>query len=159
MSNRSYYLTIAALLVLLVWVVMGFPSCERNDTPDNLEPARKEIVAAKLKSDSIRTIIDTVTITRTKYITKYRDVRHDSLIPCHEKLQICDTVVIQDSVLIAEQRQLIKQDSIIIARQDTLIKAQDRTIAVLTKSVKKEKRLKRICAAVCCLIAGIAVTK
>lgn len=69
-------------------------------------------------------------------------VQRDS--PCRDTVfqivNLCDTVIFIDSVLIAQLKEVIKQDSLIIQDQNKLIRVDSLTISDLTKSVKKEKR-------------------
>lgn len=90
----------------------------------------KTIQVNKAKLVAMKPIIIIQTKEVVKWRSKYHEVRHDSIIPCEEKLAICDTVIVKDSTLIATQK-------IYIGIQDTIIKDQSAVIDSLTKSRRK----------------------
>jgi hypothetical protein len=118
-----------------------------------------EIAIEKQKADSVRTIIVYRDSIRTKVVTKWKEIRYDSLIPCETKLLICDTVIKVDSTLIRELKTTIKIDSCIIEGQDKLIRADSLTIKDLIKTVKKEKRKRRLITVIAIVIAGLGIAK
>jgi hypothetical protein len=155
--NTIYYIIIAGLIILLFWRV--FTYCEPSGNSGQLPASKQEIARNKQERDSIIFRVDTVVKERIKYVTRYKEVRHDSLIPCETKLLHCDTLVVKDSVAIAELQALVKQDNLIITQQGKLINAQDSTIIDLTKKVKREKRRTRFVAVIAGILAGIAIAK
>lgn len=92
--------------------------------------------------------IDTVIIRkdsiRTKYVTRYRTIRHDSIIPCEIKLALCDTVIRVDSSLIASLKQEIKLDSAILQNYATITKQDSVIIAKLERKLRRSKKLNRV---------------
>lgn len=130
-QTRSFILCviIAILCVLLFW-----RGCGKDEPASNTEVRidKLKITATKIK-DSI--IIKT--IYQERIVTKWRDIRHDSLIPCETKLLVADTVIWADSSLIFAQKVLINVQGEIIAGQDTVITG-------LKKQVKKERNKKRL---------------
>ena len=113
----------------------------------------------KAKSDSLKPIIIFRDSVRTKTIVKWKEVRRDSFIPCEEKLILCDTVILVDDTLISELKEGRRIDSAIIFNQDKIIRSDSLTIVDLSKSVKKEKRKKRLMAVLAVIAAGLAVTR
>jgi len=90
----------------------------------------KTIQVNKAKLVAMKPVIVIQTKEVVKWRAKYHEVRRDSIIPCEEKLAICDTVIVKDSTLITTQK-------IYIAIQDTIIKDQSAVIDSLTKSRRK----------------------
>lgn len=57
---------------------------------------------------------------RTKYVIMWKEVRHDSLIPCQDKLLVADTLFTRDSSLISALREVIKVDSLLIRTHENI---------------------------------------
>lgn len=106
----------------------------------------------RAKTESLRIIKD-----------QKRDTNNLASHPCDTIVTVlintCDSALAAKDSSIAEKIRIIKHDSIIFAQQETIIKAQDISIRELQRDVKKQKRLKRIWAAACCLITGAAILK
>lgn len=133
-------------------------TCDNQKFP-RWEPTteiKKQITEKKQDKEIAQARVDTVEKIREKVVLKWRTIRHDSLIPCHEKLIICDTLLVADSTLISELKTEIKIDNEIIGLQDKHIRADSLTISVLTKSVKKERRKKKFWRTVCMITTGLA---
>lgn len=115
---------------------------------------QKKALAKAHKSDSVRTIT----------VTKYREVRklvpsivfRDSLI---QIINLCDTVIIQDSTAIADLKHVIRTDSIIMVNQGKVIQADSSAIVGLKKEVKKERRKKRLWIVLTGIMAGVGIFK
>lgn len=166
LKDNWFNLVVIAALLSVIFIGR---SCEQkddlsiHDSKTRIENAEKQTYQEKQKRDSIITKVDTVTKIVTKYVTKYKTIRHDSLIPCETKLIVCDTVIAKQDTLIQVYKSLARQDSSVIASQETLIKIQDLTITDLTKSVKKERRKRKLITAsggiIAALIMGIIIVK
>lgn len=135
-QNRTFYHAIITALIILIC----FRECERK--PVEMVPQKQAIKVLKASIDSVKPIIIEREKEVVKWRTKWREVRHDSLIPCEELLVYCDTLVLADSSLIAEQKVLIGIQDSVIKMQDLTIKSDSVTISDLSKEVKKQKRLK-----------------
>lgn len=129
-----------AIIILLI-IVFFFGWCSRNPEPiqTDTSPLRDSIATNKAKLAVLKPVIIYKDSIRTKYVTKWKEVRHDSLIPCPEKLAVADTVIYQDSSLIYSLKLLCKIDSNIIAEQSKVISADSITIKGLKKEVRKQK--------------------
>jgi hypothetical protein len=135
-----------------------FATCEQsvNHNPDQI----KDTINTQLKQ---KQIVKTVVIIKdsivTKYLTKYKTIRHDSLIPCETKLVICDTLIQADSSLIFSLKQELFIDSIILGNYATLASRDSSTIAKLDKKLKRAKKINRILSIVTIGAIGVAVLK
>jgi hypothetical protein len=167
-SNLKYLITrkeIAFVVFLIiagslwVWFLVSNHAPVIPTVGPEIARLKSEITQLKTLRNSQITKHDTIEKIQIKYRTKYLEVRHDSLTPCPEKLAYCDTLVLQDSALLAQKDSIIGLDMQIISKQDSVIHTQDLTISDLTKSVKKERRRKRIWAAVAAIMGGIAVAR
>lgn len=94
-----------------------------------------------------------------KWRDRYHETRHDSLIPCEEKLVICDTLIQADSSLIASQKEVIKIDSTIIDEQAKVIKIDSIEVKRLNKEVKKQKVIKVVTIITSAVVVGLLVVK
>lgn len=131
--------TIPFLIAIILFLL--FKQCE---------PSYKET-----KTDGLKQRIDTLTKAQSKlkdtviykekvvykWLNKYKEVRHDSIIPCEEKLIICDTLIQADSSLIKSLKDVIVIDSSIISTQSIVIKTDSVTIKQQKKELRKQKIL------------------
>ena len=156
-QSTKYLLLIIA--VMLIIIMVQFCSQKGSVVIPNNSNLKLSIATNKAKAEKLKPIIIIKDSIRTKYVTKWKEVRHDSLIPCPEKLAVADTVIYQDSSLIYSLKLLCKIDSNIIAEQSKVISADSITIKGLKKEVKKQKRQKRILAAIAILLGGYSVIK
>lgn len=152
---------IIAVLIAIIAFLLALRSCESSPStlPVETKELKQSIATNKAKAERLKPIIIIKDSIRTKYVTKWKEVRHDSLIPCPEKLAIADTVIYRDSSLISSLKLLCKIDSSIIADQSKVIVSDSITIKGLKKEVKKQKRQKRILAAIAILLGGYSVIK
>lgn len=134
--------TIPFLIAIIIFLL--FKQCE----PDNEGKFNEN------KTDSLKQRIDTLNNFQSKlkdtiiykekvvykWRNKYNETRHDSLMPCEEKLIICDTLIQADSSLIKSLKDVIIIDSCIISTQSIVIK----TDSVLIKQQKKQLRKQKI---------------
>ena len=90
----------------------------------------------KVNIEKIKDSIRVKTEFRTKVITKYLQVRHDSIIPCETKLYYCDTLLLADSALIATYKQHVYLDSLYMDSQSKQL--QD-TCKYYRKQIRKHK--------------------
>lgn len=134
--------TIPFLIAIIIFLL--FKQCQPdNDSKFN----ENKIDSLKQRIDtlkSVKVILKDTVIYKEKVVYKWRDryheVRHDSLIPCEEKLIICDTLIQADSSLIKSLKDVIVIDSCIISTQSIVIN----TDSVLIKQQKKQLRKQKI---------------
>lgn len=150
------YITIAILLLILL--SRGCKNPDPQPTP-LVENLKKSISTNKAKAAKLKPIIIIKDSIRTKYVTKWKEVRHDSLIPCPEKLAVADTVIYQDSSLISSLKLLCKIDSNIIADQSKVISLDSITIKGLKKEVRKQKIQKWLSIGSAFLIGGVELRR
>ena len=123
MKQINYY---GLLTLLLIGLIIGFllRSCS-DHTPKNGDklPSLK-VAASNLKHEEkqAKDSVQIKEVVRTKYLIRWKEVRHDSLIPCETKLLVSDTVIMRDSYLISSLKEVIRIDSLLIIAQDSIIK-------------------------------------
>lgn len=130
--NRKYYLP----FIIVVAVILAFIS-GRGCEPEPQNPNR--IDTLKIIQTKYKDTVRIKEVIRNKVLVKWREVRHDSLIPCETKLLVCDTVIRIDSSLICSLKDVIRVDSIMIVG--------------LNKQVKRERNKKRLWMVVSGIIA------
>lgn len=123
---------ITALLILLCLRECG-------NKPIEVSPQKKAIKVLKASIDSVQKVVVYTNTQQIKIVNRWREVRHDSLIPCEQLLVFCDTLVTADSSLIAEQKVLLGMQDSVIKVQDLVIKSDSVTITKLNKKVKNRK--------------------
>lgn len=134
--------TIPFLIAIIIFLL--FKQCQPGNEGKFNET---KIDSLKQRIDALngtqKQLKDTV-IYKEKIVYKWRDryheARHDSLMPCEEKLIVCDTLMQADSSLIKSLKDVIVIDSSIISTQSIVIK----TDSVLIKQQKKQLRKQKI---------------
>lgn len=163
-------LTISLIVVIVVFLVVI--QCQREDSGDNPQ-IKQDIAKIETQIKHHEQDRDSVKAKASKVEEKQKDVKKtyrqavstlgQGNSPCRDSIiqvvQLCDTVIFVDSVLIVELKEVIRQDSLVISSQKKLIavqkeniRADSLTIIDLTKTVKKEKRKKKLA----WIVAGIA---
>ena len=104
-----------------------------------VSPQKQAIKALKLSIDSVKKVVVYRNTQQIKIVNRWRDVRHDSLIPCEQLLVLCDTLVTADSSLISEQKVLLGLQDSVIKIQDLVIKSDSATIIKLNKKIKNRR--------------------
>jgi len=138
MTKTTKYLLLIFAGAVIFFLGRGCKSSDPHPTPP-VEKLKQSISTNKAKAAKVKDSIIYKETVRVKYVTKWKEVRHDSLIPCPEKLAVADTVIYQDSSLIYSLKLLCKIDSNIIAEQSKVISADSITIKGLKKEVRKQK--------------------
>ena len=139
MNNKVNFLGVIILLIIVFFLGRGCNSNYGEFATIKTEPLKQSIATNKAKAEKLKPIIIIKDREVVKWRDRYHEVRHDSLIPCPEKLAIADTVIYQDSSLIYSLKLLCKIDSNIIAEQSKVISADSITIKGLKKEVRKQK--------------------
>lgn len=134
---RTFLLGIFTTLLIFLFITK---SCDKAQTIDYSGTLKIEVKELKHKSDSVKINIVYRDSIRTKTLIKYKEVRHDSLIPCETKLIICDTLLVTDSALISEYVTKSMFDSSIISTQARIMRNDSATIAKLSHKLVKSKR-------------------
>lgn len=158
MTNTTKYLLLIFAGAVIFFLGRGCKSSDPHPTPP-VEKLKQSIATNKAKAEKLRPIIIIKDREVVKWRDRYHDRRHDSLIPCPEKLAIADTVIYQDSSLISSLKLLCKIDSNIIADQSKVISADSITIKGLKKEVRKQKVQKWLAVIGAVVIAGQAVKR
>ena len=150
---------LSAVICLLLFNKCGSPEPVKNDYNHTVDSLKNKITDLEAIQSELK---DTV-FYKEKIVYRWRDryheTRHDSLIPCEEKLVICDTLIQADSSLIASQKAVIKIDSTIIGEQAKVIKIDSIEIKRLNKEVKKQKVIKVVTIITSAVVVGLLVVK
>lgn len=91
---------------------------------------------------------------RVEIIKKYKVLKHDTIYAniCAPIIKLCDSIILVDSSLITDLKNVIKVDSGIIANYKKVAETDSNTIVGLNIEVKKHKKHKRW------LIGGLIAT-
>jgi len=131
MKQIYKYIGLSFLTVLVV--VFFMRKCSNSEIPNLNNPLKERVVYLKADQKKLKDSIVYKEVVRTKYLVMWKEVRHDSLIPCETKLLVCDTIIRADSAVIVAQALVIKKSDVIIATQDSVIKMD----SIALKSNKK----------------------
>jgi len=162
MKQRLYYLSF--ILLIIIAALLG-KSCGTNnvitvpfDTKPVISKIKAEIEQLKILHKIDKAQADTV----TKWRTKYRTIRHDSIVECETKLLVCDTLILADSLLIATKDAIINTQDTIIKGYQVLVRNDSNVIAVSGKQIRKLKRqvlLWKVVAATEAVLIGVGAVR
>jgi hypothetical protein len=133
---KKYYLPFFLAIAIIICFIPK--TCERQTLPSNV--TKDTINHVKKQADSNKVVVVYKDSIRTRYVTKWKEIRHDSLIPCETKLVHCDTLLLIDSSLIYSLKQAVFLDSIIIGNYQKLSSQDSTKIASLEKDNKRLKK-------------------
>jgi len=134
-----------------------FHSCKKEQIEIN--PVKETIKTDLKRKDSVKEVIVYRDSIRTKYITKWRTIRHDSLIPCEDKLVIFDTILSVDSLLISDLKHEISISDTIISNYQKVVYNDSIMIIGLNKSIRKQKTKTKLALILAGIFGGVAVIK
>ena len=115
----------------------------------------KQVIAEQTKiKDSLLIASKKKDTIRVSIIKRYTTLKHDTVIKqvCAPIIKLCDSIILVDSSLITDLKNVIKVDSVIIGNYKKVAEKDSITIVGLNKEVKKHKRHKRW------LVGGIIAT-
>lgn len=124
-------------VITALFILLCLREC--GNKPIEVSPQKQAIKVLKASIDSVQKIVVYTNTQQIKIVNRWREVRHDSLIPCEQLLVYCDTLVTADSSLIAEQKVLLGMQDSVIKIQDLVIKSDSISIVKLNKKVKNRK--------------------
>jgi len=132
----------SAIIILIVLAFLWGKGCSSKVIPDNSKKETLKAKVADLKHEEKKLKAEIVykDSIRNKYVVMWKEVRHDSLIPCPEKLVVADSLIRVDSSLIHSLRADISKLDTIVLFQDSIIRIDSVTIVGLRKEVNKQKR-------------------
>lgn len=148
---RKYYLPFFLAIAVIICFIPK--TCEKNEPIGNPDKLKDTINHVKKQADSNKVVVVYKDSIRTRYFTKWKEIRHDSLIPCETKLIHCDTLLIADSSLIYSLKQAVFLDSIIIGNYQKLSSQDSTKIASLERVVKRRGKIIKVLS----VIAGGAI--
>jgi len=136
MTKRDIFYIAIIILIIIFWKGCGSPSQVTNSTSFDLKHYSDSLAADARRQEHERDIllgiINGKTDTLKKVIHHWHTSRHDSLIPCETKLLICDTLVLNDSILQAEKDTVIAKDTRLLKQYKKVRTADSTNIELLT---------------------------
>jgi hypothetical protein len=139
-------LGIAVLLAVLFWLFRG---CD-SEPVKKAEPLKEKIRTGLLKRDELKKESERKDSVRIVYITRWRkakeEIKNNPQLPCDSVIPVvinlCDSIIKQDSSTIVSLKEVIKQDSSLFVDYQEQHRNDSTEIANLKKEVKKQKRQK-----------------
>ena len=125
-----------------------FSKCN-NDVEEftyNGTDSLKQVIVEQTKiKDSLLIASKKKDTLRVEVIKRYTKLKHDTIYAniCAPIIKLCDSIILVDSSLITDLKNVIKVDSVIIGNYKKVAEKDSITIVGLTKEVKKHKRHKR----------------
>lgn len=151
--NSSMVITAIAILCICLFL---FDKCGNKPgiVTYNGSDSLKQVIVEQTKiKDSLLIESKKKDTIRVTLIRKYRTTITDTIYKeCEPIIKICDSIIIVDSSLITDLKNVVKIDSIIIGNYKKASQIDSITIVGLTKEVNKHKRHKRW------LVGGIIAT-
>jgi len=154
--NLSKQMVVLAVAVLVVCLLI-FDKC--NSKPEivtyNDTDSLKQVIASQSRvKDSLLIAVKKKDTIRISIIKRYTTLKHDTIYAniCDPIIKLCDSIILVDSSLIIDLKNVIKVDSVIITNYKKVAEVDSNKIVSLTKDVSKHKRHKRW------LVGGIIAT-
>jgi hypothetical protein len=143
---KPHYKLIAIFILIGIIFACIFVKCEAETVVNDFDPTENEILKSVIQDlnndrDSLRKITGKKDSVRTIYVTKWKQLkgRIDS-IPCDSAIvlvvNMCDTIIMQDSSQITTLKDVIKLDSNIIANYEKVVHSDSLYIEQLKKDVE-----------------------
>ena len=158
MSKEIKTFIFGALTAAIILFALNHSCGAEKPSIDPTDTLKQQVKELMVLGDSVKKDIVYRDSIRTIYITKWKPIRHDSLIPCETKLLVCDTILLADSALISEYKTKAMFDSSIISHQASIIANDSVKLSKLAKELKRQKRLKWLFLAGG-LVGGVAATR
>ena len=167
---KPHYKLIAIFILIGIIFACIFVKCEPEKIGNSeFDPTENEILKSVISElnndrDSLLKITDKKDSVRTVYITRWKQLkgRIDS-IPCDSAIvlvvNMCDTIIMQDSSQITTLKDVIKLDSNIIANYELVVHNDSLYIEQLKKDVKKQRKHKKAALIVAAVFGGLAILK
>ena len=156
--DRLYKLFILGCLIVLALIISDmFKSCRKSEHDADISPIKDRIKAEIKKKDSVKEVIVYRDSIRTKLVTKWRN-RTDTL-TIHEVVNLCDTILYVDSLLISDLKHEIKLSDTIIANYQKVVYNDSIKIIGLNKSLKKQRNKTKLAWLVAGIFGGVALVK
>lgn len=145
MKFRLDAIVIVLLICLLAWVVLNFPSCSQDHSPNaNIEAKKESAAKAETLYVKEKEKAEKVIEYRDSIVYRYKTIRKDSLIPCPEKLILCDSALYASDSLINSLKGVIQFADSAIGKKNELIDAlTDENESLLKVNKSLSKKLKR----------------
>lgn len=157
MAEKKYSFDwVKVSLIAAVVIMFGLLTRQCGDTKptegDKFVDSLKTVIKTQIHiADSLEELANDHDSVRLEYITKWRTkiktlVQYDT-IPCDSMLTIvvnmCDTLIVKDSVYISDLKKIILTDSIIMDSQAQVMNLDSIKIADLERKVVRLKRHRR----------------
>jgi len=143
--NRQ--MVVLAVAILVVCLLL-FDKC--NTKPQqvtyNDSDSLKQVIASQSRvKDSLLIAVKKKDTLRVEVVKRYTILKHDTIYKqvCAPIIKLCDSIILVDSSLIVDLKNVIKVDSVIIANYKKVAETDSNTIVGLNKDIAKHKRHKR----------------
>ena len=165
MKDKAINIVLVALIIICSIALLN--KCEENANDARIKTDYsvyyKHIDSLQHSNDSLKVLANKQEQIRETIVTRYKVLRDSVKLPCDTLLQLviasCDTIIVADSSQIANLKHIISNDSLIINDKDSIILSDSLQIVNLKKEVKKQKRHKRLAAALAVIGFGVAAIK
>jgi hypothetical protein len=156
MGDKLYKLFILICLIVLVLIICDmFHSCKKEQI--DINPIKETIKTDLKRKDSVKEVIVYRDSIRTKLVTKWRN-RTDTLTK-YEVIDLCDTLLVTDSLLISDLKHEISLSDTIIRNYQKVVYNDSIVIIGLNRSIKKQRNKTKLAVLVASLFAGLAIVK
>jgi hypothetical protein len=142
-----------AVVALIYFVFSEIKSCQKHPQVQQTTVDSTAIFKAQIKieqrfKDSLLVLSKKTDTTRAKIIIKYRWLKGKTdTVPCAEILpqiiNVCDSIIYQDSTQITILKAVISKDSSIISNYQRIVVKDSLQIVDLNKQVRRHKRQKK----------------
>jgi hypothetical protein len=163
MNNPNNWDKIYKLFILICLIVLGliisdmFKSCRKSEHVDINGTIKAEIKKDIHRKDSVKEVIVYRDSIRTKLVTKWR-TRTDTLTK-YEVIDLCDTLLVTDSLLISDLKHEISISDTIIRNYQKVVYNDSIVIIGLNKSIRKQKTKTKLALILAGIFGGVALVK
>lgn len=140
-------MVVLAVAILVVCLLL-FDKCQNKGeviTYNGTDSLKQVIVEQTRVKDSLLIAVKKKDTLRVEVIKRYTKLKHDTIYSniCAPIIKLCDSIILVDSSLITDLKNVIKVDSGIIANYKKVAEVDSNTIVGLNIEVKKHKKHKR----------------
>ena len=140
-------MVVLAVAILVVCLLL-FDKCQNKGeviTHNGTDSLKQVIVEQTRVKDSLLIAVKKKDTLRVEIIKKYKVIKHDTIYAniCAPIIKLCDSIILVDSSLITDLKNVIKVDSGIIANYKKVAETDSNTIVGLNIEVRKHKKHKR----------------
>ena len=140
-------MVVLAVAILVVCLLL-FDKCQNKGEviTHNGTDSLKQVIASQTRvKDSLLIAVKKKDTLRVEVVKRYKVLKHDTIYAniCAPIIKLCDSIILVDSSLITDLKNVIKVDSGIIANYKKVAETDSITIVGLNIEVRKHKKHKR----------------